>query len=155
VDIGDLERIAAACRIDTSILRLIVRRFVDEMTIPAKLVALLAEATGAQIKDVWSFLTAVPTVATADYFAPAGRRSGSRISFAEAIRNPSVQNRHEGPLPGAGPSSEQTGPVFVSGRRASSPRSAFAAKPTCYALVSRQGRVDVRQASAATPMARP
>jgi hypothetical protein len=86
-DIGDLERIAAASRIDTSILRLIVRRFVDEMTIPSKLIVLLAEATGAHVKDVWSFLTAVPTVVTADYFAPAGRRSGSRISFAEAIRN--------------------------------------------------------------------
>lgn len=86
-DIDDLERIAAHCRIDTSTLRLIVRRFVDEMTIPAKLIALLAEATGAHVKDVWSFLTAVPTVATADYFAPAGRREGSRISFVEAIRN--------------------------------------------------------------------
>ena len=86
-DIDDLERIAGHCRIDTSILRLIVRRFVDEMTIPAKLIALLAEATGAHVKEVWWFLTAVPTVATADYFAPAGRRAGSRISFAEAIRN--------------------------------------------------------------------
>jgi hypothetical protein len=57
------------------------------MTIPAKLIDLLAEATSAQVKDVWSFLAAVPTVAAADYFAPSGRRSGRRVSFAEAIRN--------------------------------------------------------------------
>jgi hypothetical protein len=86
-DIEDLERIAALCRINATVLRLIVRRLIDEMTIPGKLVALLAEATGARTKDIWSFLTAAPTAATADYFAPGGRRSGSRISFAEAIRN--------------------------------------------------------------------
>jgi hypothetical protein len=87
--LGDLEAIADRCRIDTAILRQLVRGFIDEATIPGKLVAWLAAALGAAPAQVWTFLSS-PTLAAAegrDYFAPDGKRVPGKVSFADAIRS--------------------------------------------------------------------
>jgi len=80
-----LQALADRCRIDMMILRQLVRGLIDEATIPGKLVAWIAEATGARVADVWSYLSS-PMAAAADYFAPGGRRTGNKVSFAEAVR---------------------------------------------------------------------
>lgn len=81
-----LQSVTKHCRINLALLRQIVRRLVDEATIPGKLVGWLAQATDVQIKDVWAFLTATSMVASADFFAPSGRMRGYKISFAEAVQ---------------------------------------------------------------------
>jgi hypothetical protein len=81
----DLSALADRCRIDMVILRQLVRGLIDEDTIPGKLVAWIAEGTGAAMADVWSHLTS-PMPAAADYYAPGGKRSGKKTSFAEAVR---------------------------------------------------------------------
>lgn len=83
-----LRGVAERCRVDTAILRKVAKGFVEATSIPGKFVALLAEATGAPISRVWSFLDS-PAAAVAgarDYFAPAGRTSGGTSTFAEVIR---------------------------------------------------------------------
>lgn len=81
----DLEMLARRCRIDMGILRQLVRRLIDEATIPGKLVAWLADATVAPMSDVWFYLSSSPAHA-ADYYAPKGKRTGAKVSFAEAVR---------------------------------------------------------------------
>ncbi|BAV50367.1 MAG: hypothetical protein E5X74_31400 [Mesorhizobium sp.] len=83
----DLQALAERCRVDLIILRQLVRGRIDETTIPGKLIAWLADATGASMADVWSHLASGQINAAADYFAPSGRRTGAKISFAEAIRS--------------------------------------------------------------------
>ena len=83
----ELEMLAGRCRIDMGILRQLVRGLIDEATIPGKLVAWLADATGASMSDIWSHLSASPARAAADYFAPSGKRVGAKVSFAEAVRS--------------------------------------------------------------------
>lgn len=83
----DLQALAERCRVDLIILRQLVRGRIDETTIPGKLISWLADATGARMADVWSHLASDQINAAADYFAPSGRRTGAKISFAEAIRS--------------------------------------------------------------------
>ncbi|MDX8494184.1 hypothetical protein RFN29_21695 [Mesorhizobium sp. VK22B] len=83
----DLQALAERCRVDLVILRQLVRGRIDEATIPGKLIAWLADATGARMADVWSHLESGQINAAADYFAPSGRRTGTKVSFAEAIRS--------------------------------------------------------------------
>lgn len=85
----DLQALADRCRIDMVILRQLVRGLIDEDTIPGKLVAWIAEATGARMADVWSYLSS-PMAAAADYYAPSGKRTGKKASFAEAVRGSSL-----------------------------------------------------------------
>lgn len=83
-----LRDVAQRCRVDTAVLRKVAKGFVEATTIPGKFVSLLAEATDAPTLGVWAFLTS-PAIAAAgagDYFAPAGRRSGGKSSFADVIR---------------------------------------------------------------------
>lgn len=82
----ELQALADRCRVDMAILRQLVRGLIDEATIPGKLVAWIAEATGAAMADVWTYLSS-PMAAAADYFAPDGRRTGKKVSFAEAVRS--------------------------------------------------------------------
>jgi hypothetical protein len=83
----DLKMVASRCRIDTAILRQLARRVIDEATIPGKLIAWLAEATGASLSDVWSYVSSTPAAASADFFAPGGKRSGGKLAFADAVRS--------------------------------------------------------------------
>lgn len=88
----ELKAIASRARIDTAILRKLLKGLVDTTTIPGKLVVLLAEASGAPKAQVWAHLTS-PALATAlgtDYFAPSGRTAPGRSSFAEVVRNSSL-----------------------------------------------------------------
>lgn len=82
----ELQSVADKCRLDMAILRQLVRGHIDEATIPGKLVVWLANATGTRTAEVWSRLSA-PATASADYFAPSGKRTGKKATFAEAIRN--------------------------------------------------------------------
>lgn len=83
-----LRDVAQRCRVDTAVLRKVAKGFVEATTIPGKFVSLLAEATDAQTLGVWALLTspAVAASGAGDYFAPAGRRSGGKSSFADVIR---------------------------------------------------------------------
>lgn len=85
---GELKAVADRCRIDTAILRKIVKGFVEVPTIPGKLITYLADAVDAEPAQVWSYLNS-PALATAgagDYFAPNGRAKGGKSSFAEVVR---------------------------------------------------------------------
>lgn len=86
-----LQAIAEQCRINLTLLRQIVRRLIDETTIPGLLIGLLAQATSVQIQYVWAFLTAIPITTSADYFAPHGRKLRGKISFAEAVQVSDLQ----------------------------------------------------------------
>ena len=83
-----LRDVAERCRIDTAVLRKVVKGFVEAMTIPGKFVSFLAEATAVPTSQVWVFLTspAIAAAGAADYFAPSGRKSGGKSSFADVIR---------------------------------------------------------------------
>ncbi|MER9559459.1 hypothetical protein [Mesorhizobium sp. M0323] len=83
----ELQKMADRCRIDMVILRQLARGLIDETTIPGKLIAWLADATGARMADVWSHLSSNSIAAAADYFAPSGKRTGPKASFAEVIRS--------------------------------------------------------------------
>jgi hypothetical protein len=82
----DVQRISDACRIDPGILRKLARRLIDEGTVPGKLVGWLAAEIGTTTAAVWSSLSLTPAPATADYFAPDGRRNSPKSSFADAVR---------------------------------------------------------------------
>lgn len=85
---GEWEVVADKCRIDTAILRKIVKGFVEVTTIPGKLITYLAEALDAQPAQVWSYLNspALSTAGAGDFFAPSGRAKGGKSSFADVIR---------------------------------------------------------------------
>lgn len=82
-----LEDIARKCRIDTDILRQIVRGKVDELTIPAKLVGWFAAELEISTPAILGSLTSVETLAYADFFAPGGRKSRGKMNFADVIRD--------------------------------------------------------------------
>lgn len=85
----DLKAIAERCHLDMAVLRQLVRGFIDVDTIPGKLVAWLADATSVRTAELWSFLSS-PALATGggrDFFAPGGKRSPDKVSFADVIRN--------------------------------------------------------------------
>lgn len=89
---AELKAIASRARIDTAILRKLVKGLVDTTTIPGKLVVLLAEASEVAEAQVWAHLTS-PALASApgtDYFAPSGRTAPGQSSFAEVVRNSSL-----------------------------------------------------------------
>jgi hypothetical protein len=88
----ELKEIASRARIDTAILRKLLKGLVDTTTIPGKLVVLLAEAAGTAEAQVWTHLTS-PALASAsgtDYFAPSGRKAPGRSTFAEVVRQSSL-----------------------------------------------------------------
>lgn len=84
--IGRLGDIASRCRIDTDILRQIVRGKVDEMSIPAKLIGWFGTELDVPQQTVWASLVSVDTAAYADFFAPGGRRIVGKMRFADVIQ---------------------------------------------------------------------
>ncbi|GLS33066.1 hypothetical protein GCM10007937_47770 [Mesorhizobium albiziae] len=87
LDYAALERIAAECRIDASILRKLERRLIDAMTIPGKLLAWLAHSLGSDIASLFGFLCGAPVSSGADYYAPSGPKATGKINFADAVRS--------------------------------------------------------------------
>ena len=84
---GDaLKSVADRCHIDMVVLRQLVSGLIDEATIPGKLIALLASATNTTMAAVLSHLSSPQMMPSTDFYAPDGRRSGPRRSFAEAVR---------------------------------------------------------------------
>ncbi len=90
-----LQNIADNCLIDMSILRKISRRLIDETTAPAMLVSWLAAATATLPGAIWSYIAAEPLAANADFFAPGGRRMGSKMSFADAVSESSLDDHNK------------------------------------------------------------
>lgn len=87
LDFPAIERIVVECRIDLGILRKLEKRLIDAMTVPGKLLALLASSLGSDIATLFGYLSGAPVAAGADYFAPGGPKTAAgKISFAEAVR---------------------------------------------------------------------
>ncbi len=81
-----LNDIAAKCRIDSDILRQIVRGKVDEMSIPAKLIGWFGTELKMPPQVVWASLASARSTAYVDFFAPSGRKTGNKMSFAHVVR---------------------------------------------------------------------
>ena len=89
--IGRLGDMADRCRIDTDILRQIVRGKVDEMSIPAMLVGWFGRELEIPQQAVWASLASVDTAAYADFFAPGGRKVVGKVRFVDAIRDSELE----------------------------------------------------------------
>ncbi|WP_192244277.1 hypothetical protein [Mesorhizobium silamurunense] len=89
-----LKTIANDCRIDMPILRQLVRGFVDESTIPGKLISSLADATNMRPAQVWNYLSspALAAAGSGDFFAPRGKSSPAKVSFADVVRGSSLSS---------------------------------------------------------------
>lgn len=92
---SDLQRIAAGCMIDMSILRKLARRLVEGGTVPGRLMTLLAEAIGRDAAAVYTHLMNETPVQSADRFAPSGLVHGGKVSFAEAVRTSSLDEERK------------------------------------------------------------
>ncbi|WP_158743045.1 hypothetical protein [Acidisphaera sp. L21] len=90
--VGRLGDIAARCRIDTDILRQIVRGKVDEMSIPAKLVGWLSAELDIPQQAVWASLASAEKAAYADFFAPGGLKQARKMRFADVVRESALDD---------------------------------------------------------------
>jgi hypothetical protein len=91
-----LGEVATKCRIDTDILRQIVRGKVDEMSIPAKLIGWFGAELEVPQQAVWSSLTTVDRAAYADFFAPGGRRVVGKMRFVDVVRDSELGDDDKG-----------------------------------------------------------
>ena len=80
-----LADIANRCRIDTTILRKLHHRLIDETTVPARLVLWIGDATDTVPGSIWSYLAHEPLAMLADFFAPDGKKIGGKMSFPAAV----------------------------------------------------------------------
>jgi hypothetical protein len=80
-----LADIANRCRIDTTILRKLHHRLIDETTLPARLVLWIGDATDTMPGSIWSYLAHEPLAMHADFFAPDGKKIGGKMSFPAAV----------------------------------------------------------------------
>lgn len=80
-----LTNIANRCRIDTTILRKLHHRLIDETSVPARLVLWIGDATDTAPGSILSYLAREPLAMHADFFAPDGRKIGGKMSFPAAV----------------------------------------------------------------------
>lgn len=87
MDAESIDRIAANCRIDSSILRKLSRCLIDIGTIPGQLTVWLADELRTSPATLSAYLDSAPATAGAEYFAPNGLSAPGKLSFAAAVQS--------------------------------------------------------------------